>query len=467
MSSFFVVIRHFSCYNNKKDWKVGSHMLKKTVLWVLCVGLLFFMAGCSTSVTPPPATNPTTAATLSGTEPSSVPTEPVPSSEPTVPTDPPATEPEPVVDPDALWTPICNEYIQLRATPGGNPIAQIPVDATVVLDKWCGKYALVTYEDLQGYVLSNYIKPADKDYFTKCLQVVTPVSQYSYEQMQADISALQLQYPNDVRTASIGMSEMGRRIPVLQIGNPQAEYHVLMQGAMHGREHFTACLLMALADYSLSQGYFADGKVCYHIIPMSNPDGVVISQTQKLDSTQNAIYQSDLAAGYTSSGAAYYAQQWKANALGIDLNRNFISGWDASLERPNPSSEKYRGESAFSAAESQALRDYTQQCSFDATISVHSHGSVIYYQYGKKQPVNDLSYSLALTANQVTGYELMTYDGTTGAGYKDWAMDALGIPSLTLEIGCMETPLATQDIYNTFARCKELLPAINTWLQQN
>ena len=232
---------------------------------------------------------------------------------------------------------------------------------------------------------------------------------------------------------------------------------------MHAREHFTAWFLMALADHSLSQGYASD--VCYHIIPMSNPDGVVLSQSGVLDDAQTDIYEADLAAGYTKATPALYAQQWKANALGIDLNRNFSSGWEVSLERPAASSEKYRGDEPFSAAESRALRDYTLQFDFDATISVHSHGSVIYYQYGNRQPVNSQSYDLALAVQGVTGYEPISYDGTTGAGYKDWAMDALGIPSLTLEIGCYNTPLAQRDIYNTFVRCESLFPAINTWLQ--
>ena len=46
-------------------------------------------------------------------------------------------------------------------------------------------------------------------------------------------------------------------------------------------------------------------------------------------------------------------------------------------------------------------------------------------------------------------------------------MDALGIPSLTLEIGCYSTPLEQRDIYNTFARCEELFSVLNKWLQDN
>ena len=458
-------------------------MLKKITLLCVCVAFVF-SCGCSVSDTPldtQPETKPTqeettpsqweTHATQADTLPPQT-EETVPAStETTAPTQPEETIPmapveEPPTDITGLWIPICNEFIYLRETPGGNPILKIPVGAYLTLESWVDKYARVRCGDAEGYVLSNYIKPAEETFLTDSLKIVRPVSLYTYEQMGRDMADLQALYPQFVRIASIGTSELGRDIPVLQIGDPNATYHVLMQGAMHGREHFTACLLMAIADYYLAQTETFSESVCYHIIPMSNPDGVAISQSSTLDEMQTAIYQSDLAAGYTTANPATYANQWKANALGIDLNRNFASGWEVSLERPVPSSEKFRGTEAFSAAESRALRDYTLQYDFNATISVHSHGSVIYYQYGSSEPVNSMSYSLALAAKAATGYTPISYDGTTGAGYKDWAMDALQIPSLTLEIGCYTTPLADRDIYNTFFRCRELMPAINAWLQQ-
>ena len=109
--------------------------------------------------------------------------------------------------------------------------------------------------------------------------------------------------------------------------------------------------------------------------------------------------------------------------------------------------------------------DHSEQFEKNLTILLEELDALD--QYGKKQPVNNLSYDLALAVQGVTGYEPISYDGTTGAGYKDWAMDALGIPSLTLEIGCYNTPLVQRDIYNTFARCEELLKAINTWLYKS
>ena len=371
-----------------------------------------------------------------------------------------------VVDPLRAWTPNCEEFIYLwESAQGGNALTEIPLGDTLQLEKWYGRYAAVTYKGIAGYVSANYIKPAADDYFSGKLSVIAPTCRYTYQQMLTDMDKLQMRYPQLVRLESIGTSEEGRRIPVMQVGNPNAQFQVLIQGAMHGREHFTAWLAMAVADCALLNNAVCDA-VCYHIIPMSNPDGVCISQSGALGDAQTAIYREDLALGYTSAAPAAYARQWKANALGVDLNRNFSAGWEESLEREQPSSEKHRGDTPFCAAESRALRDYTLKYTFDATVSLHSHGSVIYYQYGSKQPVNKLSYSFAQTISQFTGYIPTAYDNTTGAGYKDWAMEELGIPSLTLEIGSYTTPLEQRDIYNTFDRCKDLLSAIYKWLSQ-
>lgn len=367
------------------------------------------------------------------------------------------------------WTPDCNEHIKLYKTASTDTILKkIPKGAEVVLNKWSGKYAKVTYKGTTGYVLSYFIMPAKKDYFTVCLQVVKPTDTYTYQQMQEDISALKALYPDKVTVKSIGKSELGKDIPVMLLGNPSAKQHVFIQAAIHGREHMTAWLAMTMADYALSQNQLAAGDVCYHIVPMSNPDGVEISQTGKLlTAEQKAIYKKDLAAGYTNSGTAYYAKNWKANALGVDLNRNFPSGWENSRDRLNPSYQAHCGSAPFIAAETKALRDYTLSNSFSATISLHSQGSVLYYNYGKKQPVNDLSRSLALAVQKEIGYTMVKDDGTTGAGYKDWVMDELGIPSLTIETGSIGCPLPKRENSNLFARFHNVLPAITAWLQEN
>ena len=453
--------------------------MKQGIAILLVLGIIFSMAGCQGAPSAK-GTEPAQAATIAPTTTpvTTVPTQTQPTeTQPTVPetvpeeTTPPETEP--FVPPEwtqeerqRLWTPLCESFIYLRDMDMTTVLCEIPLGAELLLHKWQGQYALVTYNGRQGYVTANYIQPLDQDYFAKRLGVLSPTAKYTYEQMVEDMDKLQAAYPNCVKVSSIGKSEQGRDIPVMVVGSIDAPNHVLMQGAMHAREHFTAWLLMAIMDHSLNAKLLSD-NVCYHIIPMSNPDGVTLSQTQALNEDQVQIYLRDLACGYVNMGQKAYAEQWKANALGVDLNRNFPAGWENSLEHPQPSSSRYRGESPLCAAESKALAEYTQSRQFHATFSFHSHGSVLYYTYGNKQPVNDRSYSLALAVQAQTGYiPTGSNDGTSGAGYKDWAMDALGIPSVTVEIGSTQTPLETRDIYNTFARFEGLLPAISAWLSR-
>ena len=180
-----------------------------------------------------------------------------------------------------------------------------------------------------------------------------------------------------------------------------------------------------------------------------------------------AIYQRDLALGNTTADQTTYARQWKANGVGLDLNRNFPSGWDIVVYHTEPSSQQYKGEQPFSAAESIALRDYTLSYDFDVTISYHATGSLIYYEYGNKQPVNDLSLSLGRAVREVNGYPLIGCGRLDGAGYKDWAMDELGIPSLTIEIGCGSAPLQKREIYSIFERNQDVLVAIARWITEN
>lgn len=422
-------------------------MLKISVSFLLIIALLLTFTGCNYVSSEEMLANTTETVVENNTEDTAV--EPDPQEETLLP---------------ELWTPLCYRSISLWEAPDSETrLTIIPLGEIITLNEWHGKYALVTYNGQQGYVLANYIRPVENTYFETNLTVLKPTVYYSYKQMNADIATLQAMYPNQFQAEVMAISEMERDIPVIKLGNPKAERHVLIQGAIHGREHFVSWLLMAIIDYSLSQ-QLLDETVCYHIIPMMNPDGVVISQSEQLGKIQLPIYESDLALGFTEENQNIYAQQWKANALGVDINRNFPSGWSNSTERPVVSSEKFRGTRPFTSCEAQALRDYTLANEFDATLSFHSHGSVIYYKYGNKQPVNSLSYDFALAMQRVTGYIPLEYDGTTGAGYKDWVMDTLGIPSLTLEVGCAEPPIADRDIYNCFARCKDILPAVSAWL---
>ncbi len=369
--------------------------------------------------------------------------------------------PEPVQHSE-IFVANCDEYISLRQYCGwGEVLATIPKADHFTLLRWEGYYAKVRYRDMEGWVNTAYIMPAD-NWLENTLDIVALTEIYTYEAMLGDLQELAANYLQWVTLDSAGASELGKDIPVLILGDPSAEHQVLMQGAIHGREHMTAWLLMAMAEQWLKTGWPED--ICVHILPMVNPDGVTISQTGVLDEAQQLIYDSDRQLGYAGSDIAEYTARWKANALGVDINRNFDAGWESLIDRTMPSGEGYRGSEPFSSAEARALRDYTLKYDFDVTVSYHASGSLTYYEYGDHPDTNRLSLELAEAFESISGYPPMPSQEVDAGGYKDWVISELGIPSLTVEIGVGAAPLAHRELYSIFVRNYSILELLDNWL---
>lgn len=371
---------------------------------------------------------------------------------------------------DTLWYATCLNFMSLRkrADVSAKSIDRIYPNETLELLGWSEYFALVNYNGKKGYVLSNYIKPVDVD-FKNFLDTVEYTTVYTYEMMLDDVAAFAQKYPDHVVVEIIGYSELGRELPVLRIGNPEAKEHVLLHASIHGNEYVTTWVLMALVDYWLDHGILGYGDVCYHIIPMVNPDGVTTAQTQKLTDLQKEIYQRDLQLGLTDLSMEEYAQNWKANGLGVDLNRNFDAGWETTNYTDLPSFALYAGEEPFSAAEAKALRDYTLRYEFGATISYHTMGSKIFCQYGENASTNSKSRKLARVIYEISGYSPIddAAIGVDAGGYKDWCIDKLSIPSLTVEIGCTRPVDPDREMYSIFYRNISVLPAVAIWVQNN
>ena len=370
------------------------------------------------------------------------------------PTDPP--EHDEAVLTDELMVYNC-DFVNLRkwADMKADSWGKIYVGSKVKLLNWYGKFAKVEYQGKVGYILASYLAPANQQFISAALDTVEVTDVYTYDTMMEHLIQFDLQYPELVDLEIIGYSAMERQIPVIRIGNAQATHHVLLHGGIHGREHMTTWLLMALMDYWLDRDLLSYGDVCYHIIPMVNPDGVTIVQSGVLPDELLPVYQNDLKMGYTKLNKTQYAKQWKANGQGVDLNRNFAAGWDTITDRTAPSSERYRGTAPFSAPEASMLRDYTLRYAFELTISYHATGSVIYYEYGDNDAVNQLGQDLGNRLYDLSGYYLVDSEGVDAAGYKDWAIGNRKIPSLTVEIGCLSTPLVKREAKADVLPCEK------------
>lgn len=305
-------------------------------------------------------------------------------------------------------------------------------------------------------------------------------SKYSYDDMREDIDKLIIKYPKLVRSEVIGTTADKRKIYDIIIGNEKADRQIVIQAGCHGREYMTCLLVMDMAEYYLQgydrisyndrllSDYFKDFQI--HIVPMLNPDGVTISQlgakglkNPQLRKNVAVMYKNAVTYGYTNYSEAQYFERWKANAHGVDINRNFNGRWGNAEELKCPTGWGYKGTSPESEAESRAITKLIDSLSDPVTvISYHATGSVVWWDYAQQGNFRNRCYSEAKLISHMTGYKLNPYDKTSCAGLCDRIIAKGGgktVPIL-IEIGQGECPLDISEYPEIFRKNYRLIPVL-------
>jgi len=197
--------------------------------------------------------------------------------------------------------------------------------------------------------------------------------------------------PVPVRTLRVGQSESGRELTVTLFGS--GERPVLLFGAIHGDEPAGATLARRLMEELRRDG--ASCRACpVAILPAANPDG--------------------LAAGK------------RANAHGVDLNRNFPArNW-----RKAPPGTSYGGPAPASERETQAILRAVEQLQPRLILAIHAigHGRQCNNYDGPAAAVGRLMSSH-------NGYPVKASIGyPTPGSLGSWAGVDRQIPVITLEL---------------------------------
>lgn len=207
---------------------------------------------------------------------------------------------------------------------------------------------------------------------------------------------------------------------------------LIVQSCIHAREYITTYLTLKLIDNYKRVGRY--GTV--YFVPMLNPDGVKI-----------ALYQNPL---------------YKANANGVDLNVNFDARYGAGRQNVRvKGSENFIGEYAFCEPETRGIRDFTLLVKPDATISYHAKGEEIYYEFFQDKNRLLRDYSLAQAVAKTTNYTIKSTPDSAG-GYKDWCIEKLGIPALTIEVGNdnLTHPIKSKHLGNIYKQNQRVIQVV-------
>lgn len=286
--------------------------------------------------------------------------------------------------------------------------------------------------------------------------------EYDYLERQRLIGKLCKKY-SILKKITIGRSCAGREITAIKIGS--ASQYCLLTAAFHGSERITSTVLLMyleeLADAIMNDGYIAGLKVrrALHgrgviIVPCVNPDGCDISLLGakgcgELSSAIGKLCKNDF-------------EHWNANLRGVDINHNFNAGWEELREKERkegiygPSPTRFGGYRPESEPETLSLTELCRTTYIRHVLALHSQGEVIYWSFGKKQPVR--SRKMAEIMATSSGYALdYPTPLATGGGFKDWFIEEFCRPGFTVELGLGQNPLPAEDAESIYNRVREML----------
>ena len=239
----------------------------------------------------------------------------------------------------------------------------------------------------------------------------------------------------------------GYTLYVLRLTNsetPGPKPALFITAALHAREYTTAELALRFAEH-LADSYETNADVRWlldhqevHFMLQANPDG-------RKRAEEGLLWRKN-------HNTRHCAHSW----AGVDLNRNFDFKWGESGSSTDECSIVYRGLSAASEPETQAIQNYMARLFRDArgpgdgdaassgtsgvVLDIHSHGRLILWPWG--HVYNPAPNGRAL---QTLGRKLAYFNGYTplqGVGLyptsgttEDYGYGVLGRASFTYELG--------------------------------
>ena len=206
---------------------------------------------------------------------------------------------------------------------------------------------------------------------------------HNYSELASESLSVANAYPAIVSRFSLGKTYENRDIWAVKIsdnvGTDEAEPEILFTASQHAREHLTVEMAMYLLN-ELTSKYATDTRIKnivnsreIWLVFNLNPDGS----------------EYDIAAGSYRSWRKNRQPNAGSSYVGTDLNRNWSYQWGCCGGSSGTfSSDTYRGASAFSAPETQRVRDFVNsrviggKQQIKTAIDFHTYSELVLWPYG-------------------------------------------------------------------------------------
>lgn len=230
---------------------------------------------------------------------------------------------------------------------------------------------------------------------------------------------------------SIGNSVCGAPLLCAHCGGLRGR-QIIVTAAIHARECYTALVVLRQVKEAVRSLTGDDGA---YFVPLVNPDGAVFFET------------GDAQGSATLKRFGASRRIWKANADGVDLNCNFDANWGSGrYNKTTVGASDYIGQYPFCAPETSALARFTKRVKPAATVSYHCMGGELYWEFFQNETDKRRDRAFANAVADMIGVKRVDGDLSSAGGYKDWCVQKLGVPSVTVElIASGEHPFSAAD----------------------
>jgi len=294
---------------------------------------------------------------------------------------------------------------------------------------------------------------------------------YPFQKFEADLFALQAQYPDRMRIEIAGYSELGRPIYVAVMGKDTAPNRMLVMATTHAREFVATQLsVLQIEFYLRNYDKTVNGeRVCdlmercqFYFMPLHNPDGseltmrglkslddpkLTISAEEKAELRKFLIGELDPMHEFCENHPLYHAtdaefyshdpdperenafRYWKCNIRGIDLHNSMYTAetlktWKDAKERgerspgtfvnfPVPGWQNHMGTMDLVgvelSAENRVLSDYVAKIKPNLLASYHTASNMIQWNYAYSK-LGDATLLENATKISQKACELTNYD---------------------------------------------------------
>lgn len=257
-------------------------------------------------------------------------------------------------------------------------------------------------------------------------------------------------YKNEFQIKEIGTTKFKRKIFAVERILDENFATAIFVGAIHAREYITSDLICKFIDDGLLKNV---NKFNLSFIIMANPDGVELACNGLASVPEK--YQKRL---FKINNFSSDFSLWKANGRAVDLNNNFDAKFKSNINSKTFSSAGYAGKSAESELETKAIVKYLKQVKPFIVLCYHSKGEEIYYNFFQDKARLERDKLIAERFAKSTGYIIKNPEKTSSGGLKDYVVEKLKIPSLTIEVGSDELshPIKPKNLEAIFDRHKSI-----------